>query len=69
MKKIVALLLAALLLLSCTACSQNSTQKQKTTPEAENTDTPEVDAEEELEPYIFALYAPLTGDNSQYGLT
>lgn len=70
MKKIVAMLLAVLMLLSLAACSQNSTPETEKNTTTENSNTPaETDEEEELEPYVFALYAPLTGDNSQYGLT
>ena len=72
MKKVLALLLALMMALSLVACNSPNTSNndgaENTSGENGGDQTPS-DSEEELEPYTFALYAPLTGDNAQYGLT
>ena len=72
MKKVLALLLALMMALSLVACNSPNTSNndgaENTSGENGGGQTPS-DSEEELEPYTFALYAPLTGDNAQYGLT
>lgn len=72
MKKIIALLLALLMVFSLVACAA---KEEAPAADSAASDAPAAEGNadaaegEELEPYVFALYAPLTGDNSQYGQT
>lgn len=78
MKKTFALLMALILVFSLVACSKTPAPTPSETPTSTDTQSPAEDNstteapaqdEVELEPYTFALYAPLTGDNAQYGQT
>lgn len=78
MKKTFALLMALILVFSLVACSKTPAPTPSETPTSTDTQSPAEDNstteapaqdEVELEPYTFALYAALTGDNAQYGQT
>lgn len=71
MKRTLALLFVLMMAFSLVACSAKE-EAPAAAPAPATAAEPAPAAEapaEELEPYTFALYAPLTGDNSQYGQT
>lgn len=71
MKKLIALLMVLVMALGVAACKpQESAADSAATTDTANAAASDVAATDApLEPYVFALYAPMTGDNAQYGTT
>ena len=68
MKKVLSIILALVIVLSLAGCGSEEPEEKETEDAGQTTEAAENNENEEG-PIKIALYAPITGNNAQYGLT